>query len=351
MIIKFSSPLLFACLAACTFNLNAQDVRSDSSSTGAEEWAWKTVETNGLPTARHEASLVAVGGKLYLIGGRRVNPVNVYDPKTNAWTAKSKPPIELHHFQAVVFEKKIFLVGAFTGKFPNEKPVKKVVVYDPVSDKFEFTHTIPPARRRGAAGVVVHDGKLYVAGGITNGHVGGTRNWLDCYDPKTGDWQPLANAPHKRDHAAMVVCNDHLCFLAGRQTRNVKGFGAPTVACDFYDLKQKKWVDHTVSLPTERAGNMALAWGDEIIIGGGESGAQKQAHRELEAYNLVTKKWRRWPDLIRGRHGSSFAVVGDFVYTASGSGNRGGGPELTSLERLRLPPLSPQPTNQTDARK
>ena len=82
--------------------------------------------------------------------------------------------------------------------------------------------------------------------------------------------------------------------------------------------------------------NMAFAWNNEVVVGGGES-KQKQAHSEVEAYNPTKNKWRSWPKLVTGRHGSGFAVIGDYVYTASGCSNRGGSPELTSLERLKLP--------------
>jgi hypothetical protein len=82
---------------------------------------------------------------------------------------------------------------------------------------------------------------------------------------------------------------------------------------------------------------MATVWGNEIIVGGGET-TQKTAHNDVEAFNAKTGTWRAWPKFNRGRHGSGFAIVGDSLYTASGSGNRGGSPELTSIERINLPP-------------
>jgi len=63
---------------------------------------------------------------LYLIGGRRINPVDVYDPATNIWTQKGPTPIELHHFQAVVYGDAIYIMGAMTGGWPNEKPLDRI---------------------------------------------------------------------------------------------------------------------------------------------------------------------------------------------------------------------------------
>ncbi|MFK7766465.1 MAG: DUF5060 domain-containing protein [Mariniblastus sp.] len=310
-------------------------------SIAAEQWRWETVETVGLPTARHEAAFVAFKDKIYLIGGRRINPVDVFDPATNTWTEKSKTPLELHHFQAVVVGDAIYLIGAMTGPYPNEKPLEKIAVYYPETDKFDFVHTIPESRRRGGAGAVVRDGKIYVVGGITNGHVDGSQNWFDEYDPKTGDWKPLPNAPHVRDHFQAVVCGDKLYAVAGRRTskKTEQTFELTIPRADVFDFKTEKWnsLSDCPVLPTHRAGNMAMNWNDEVIIGGGESGDQIKAHDEVEAFNFLTRQWRRWPSLAQGRHGSGFAIVGGYVYAASGCGNRGGSPELTTIERLKLP--------------
>lgn len=303
-----------------------------------DKWRWETIEANGKPTARHEATLVAFKDKLYLIGGRRVNPIDEYDPATNTWTQKSETLIELHHFQAVVVDDAIYMIGAMTGPYPNEKPLDRVAVYYPETDDFRFGHVIPETRRRGAAGAAYYDGKIYVAGGITNGHIDGTEAWFDSYDPKTGDWTPLADAHHPRDHFQSVVLNDKLYCLAGRTTskKTMQVFELTIAPTDIYDLKAQRWLREQPELPTQRAGNMAFSWNDEVVVGGGES-KQKQAHNEVEAYNATTRSWRSWPKLVTGRHGSGFAVIGDYVYTASGCSKRGGSAEITSIERLKLP--------------
>lgn len=303
--------------------------------------SWEIIETNGTPTARHEAGFVAYDGKLYLIGGRRINPVEIYNPETKTWTQKSKSPFEIHHFQAVVIEDAIYLVGAMTGGWPDEKPLDKVLVYYPEEDRFEETHEIPEGRRRGGAGVAVHNEKIYMVGGITNGHMNGYESWFDEYDPKTGEWRALPDAPHKRDHFAASVIGNKLFAFAGRKTEHAIGndFGPTQAYGDVFNFETEKWepTHPDLALPTTRAGNMVFSWGDELIIGGGESENQISAHDEVEAYNTVSRSWRKWPSLQQGRHGSAFAIMDNYVYTASGCGNRGGEPELTSLERLKLP--------------
>ncbi len=309
--------------------------------TAISDWAWESVETYGLPTARHEASLVAFEDKLYLMGGRRLNPVEIYDPDTSQWTAASKPPVEIHHFQAVTYGQAIYVIGAMTGQWPHETPLAHVLIYHPKEDRWERGADIPADRRRGGAGAAVYDGKIYLIGGITNGHMDGFKPWLDSFDPQTGEWVLLPDAPQARDHFQAVVSGDKLYAFAGRRThyREKKSFELTTRFGDVFDLATGKWqpINTAQSLPTERAGAMAFAWNDNIIIGGGESGNQIAAHDEVEVYNTQSQRWHIWPDFNQGRHGSGFAVIGGYLYTASGCGNRGGEPELTTLERLKLP--------------
>jgi len=304
---------------------------------------WQLLDAK-VPTARHEASLVAHDGKLYLLGGRRINPVEVFDPQTGRWERKSAAPLELHHFQAVSYGDAIYLIGAMTGGYPDETPVDRVIKYYPREDRFEFGRPIPKSRQRGGAGAVVYKDKIYLLGGITNGHRGGYRPWLDEYDPATDKWRVLPDAPNARDHFQAVVVGDRLYAFAGRRTSLETGqtLSLTVRYGNVFDLVSERWLPVTESLaiPTQRAGNMAVAHGDTIIIAGGESDTQVSAHSEVEVFDTTTRTWTSWPGFETGRHGSGLAVLDGYLYTASGSGNRGSEPELTSLERIRLPAAS-----------
>ena len=306
---------------------------------------WQNIAATGQPTARHEAAFAAYGQQLYLMGGRRINPTDVFDIATASWTQKSKPPVEIHHFQPVVKGDAIYIVGAMTGSWPHETPLDKVLVYYPKRDEYQFTHTIPEHRRRGGAGAVLHDGKIYIVGGIVNGHMNGYKPWLDRYDPTTGQWQTLDDAPNARDHFQAVVANNKLYALAGRTTsKATEQDMALTIAHgNVYDFAKAAWepVTNTLKLPTLRAGNAAFNWGDNVVIVGGESDTQEPAFAETQAYNTTTQTWSRWANLKQGRHGTGVAIVDGYAYMASGAGKRGGGPELTSIERLALPPIQP----------
>jgi hypothetical protein len=79
----------------------------------------------------------------------------------------------MHHFQAVAFEEKIYVVGALTGPYSREIPIPNIDIADPSKDEWTKGNEIPKDRQRGSAGAVVHDSKIYLVCGIQDGHRSG----------------------------------------------------------------------------------------------------------------------------------------------------------------------------------
>ncbi|MGB0371351.1 MAG: Kelch repeat-containing protein [Opitutales bacterium] len=298
---------------------------------------WELLETTGKPVKRNESSLTEVDGLFYLIGGRGMPPVSIYDPEKNTWRNASKPPIEIHHLQPVVYEGKIYILGAMTGRFPREPGVDKILIYDPKEDSWEWGPDIPKDRVRGAAGVVIVDEQIYLVGGTTGGHWNGYTNWLDRYDLKTGKWTQLADAPHKRDHFQAAYLDGKIYAAGGRrtsqETKEVFQLTVPEV--DVYDIKTNTWSTLQEPLPTPRAGSMSLTVDKEIVVLGGES-ARKKAHKEVEAWNTEKELWHSYPPMQQSRHGTGAVLHNDCIYTCAGTLNRGGKPNLDTTERLKL---------------
>ena len=298
---------------------------------------WSNVLATGSPTARHEAAMAAAGGKVYLMGGRGIKPVEEFDPATASWRKLGNTPIEMHHFQPVSHGDKIYVISAMTGKYPAETPLATVYRYDPATDSWQQGPVIPEGRRRGSAGTAVHDGKIYVACGIVDGHTSGTVAWFDEFDPRTGEWRQLPDAPRPRDHFSAVVSGGRLYLVGGRNTSYHEPgnftafFGAVIPEIDFFDFASGDWTTLPSKLPVPTAaGGLAEAVG-AIYYFGGESG-QDLAHSETQRLDLATGEWTLVAPLQRGRHGAGAAALGGKIYVAAGSGGRGGGPELSSTE-------------------
>lgn len=305
--------------------------------TAGSAGAWASIiPSSGAPTARHEASYVQAGNKFYLLGGRRIKPVQVFDPGNKTWVNKVSTPIELHHFQAISIDGLIYVVGAFTGSYPHEKPVPNLYIYNPATNKWITGATIPSARRRGSAGVVVYNKKIYMVGGIKDGHWSGHVNWFDEYNPATNTWRTLPNAPRARDHFQAAVVNGKLYLAGGRRSSasTNQTFELTVPQVDVFDFTAFKWTSlpSSSNIPTQRAGTASAVIGNELLIIGGESGSQLAAHKHTEALNVTTNTWRRLADLKQGRHGTQAIVSNNNIYLAAGCGNRGGTPELNTQE-------------------
>jgi large repetitive protein len=296
---------------------------------------WETLPAGEQPTLRHENGYVRAGDRFYLIGGRGTKPVEIFDPATGEWSTGATPPVEMHHFQAVEFDGKIYVVGAMTGGWPTEPPLPEVYVYDPPTDSWSTGPTIPEDRRRGGAGAVVFDGEIYVVAGIQNGHTDGHVAWLDAFDPRTGTWRRLPDAPRPRDHFHAAVHDGKLYAVGGRLSSAAPGEGfthtIPDV--DVFDLRTGTWstLPASANLPTPRAGSTTAVFDGHIVVIGGESGTQVPGHAEVEALNPVTLQWTPLAPLREGRHGTQVVIHDGRMYIAAGSRTRGAN-EINSQE-------------------
>ena len=319
------STILFAFIQIAFFGLQAQSFK---------DYSWETLKCVGEPVARHEAAFIEADGKFYLMGGRRIQEVSIFNPKTNTWTSGAKPPIELHHFEGFSYKGNIYAVGVQSGKYPREKSLSETYMYSPKSDTWTVGFNMPTDRVRGSTSANVYKDKLYIAGGIIDGHWDGHVKWFDCYDFKTGKWEILPDVPRSRDHACSVICNDKLYLLGGRVTSGSikKVFDLTVAEVDVYDFKTRTWSTLDKPVPTQRAGCTAICIKDKILFTSGESIDQKLAHNEVECLNTKTGEWTELPSLNTGRHGTQLIWYKKKLYIASGCGQMGGNPELSSIE-------------------
>jgi predicted heme/steroid binding protein len=294
---------------------------------------WEYANSNGQPDSRHECAYVELGGKFYLIGGRGNPALNIYNPQTNTWTSGTNIPNgkELHHFQAVAYNNKIYIIGAFTGGFPTEKPVADIYIYDPAANSWTIlANQIPSNRRRGAAGAVVYNNKIYIVGGITNGHTDGWVNWMDEFDPANLTWKVLPDAPHQRDHLQAGVINDKIYIAGGRRSAYPNTINLTEASVDVFSFSNQQWstLPAAANIPTPRAGTATLVLNNELIVIAGESG-NNGYHRQVEAFNPQTNTWRSLAQTNEGRNGPGGIAYNGKLYIVAGTVN---GTEVSSQE-------------------
>jgi hypothetical protein len=194
-------------------------------------------------------------------------------------------PEEFNHFQAVEYEGLIWIIGAFkTNNFPQEQPADYIWAFNPASQEWIQGPEIPSDRKRGAAGLSVHNGKFYILAGNTEGHDGGYVKWFDEYDPVISE-------------------------------------------VDVYDFAIESWntLPSAQNIPTPRAASIVVNFENKLVVSGGESLANSTAYDITEIYDPVTQSWTDGASLNFKRHGTQEIVSGDGIVVVGGSPSRGGG--------------------------
>ncbi len=304
---------------------------------------WTDKDENQNYTGRHECNFVQVGNQFYLLGGRESDLVERYDYTSDTWTALGSAPKTFSHFQALEYQGLLWVIGAVDGNnYPNDIVDNHIWVYNPLADEWAQGPEIPSGRVRGAAGALVYNNKFYVVGGNTNGHAGGYVSWFDEFDPATGIWTALTDAPRARDHFHAVLVGNELFAIGGRQsgaptdaTQTAAELGKPLVAeVDVYNFSTAQWSTRPTNqnIPTPRAGAASVNFNAKIVIIGGEvyqetvdgvltTGALKVA----EEFDPSTGLWSRFDDMNFARHGHQAIVSGNGIHAIAGSPNYGGG--------------------------
>jgi len=120
-----------------------------------------------MPLARMDAAVVAVKGKIYVIGGYnqhvsggQLHSVEIYDPATDSWSKGAKLPSARSSAGAAVCADKIVVFGGYTPSFAVRS---SVWIYDTVSDHWQPGPwlKVPRAELQGAQAA----GQLYAIGG------------------------------------------------------------------------------------------------------------------------------------------------------------------------------------------
>jgi N-acetylneuraminic acid mutarotase len=278
------------------------------------------------PTKRTEVTAAVLDGKIYVIGGFAepslgnlssltiTDRVEVYDPATNAWTARAPLPVGLHHAAAVVAGNRLYVIGGYRQSFlALWHPVATVYLYD--ADKDAWTERKPMPTPRGALAAVELAGRLYALGGYDGS---ANRAEVEIYDPAGDVWSAGAPLPTPRDHLAAATVGGKIYAIGGRVNQSYAR-NLPTV--EAYNPAADRWAK-AADLPTARSGITAGVIRDTIYVLGGE--APEGTFRTNEAYSPETDRWHNAAPMPTARHGLGSTAIGDRLYVLGGGPKPGG---------------------------
>ena len=175
-------------------SLQSYDAASVATSAAIRDGGKTVAEIAPMPTAREEACAVAVGDRVYVLGGRMsksgedtafppaTSAVEIYDPAKNAWTAGPEMPRSAVGYAALLGDELVFFGGeplstaepmileVASGVWRTGKPRDTKTVGDTVE------------------GAVVIDGKLLVVTQVLRGLTEPSIPHVFGYDPRADSW-------------------------------------------------------------------------------------------------------------------------------------------------------------------
>ena len=307
---------------------------------GAASWS----PAAAMSMARQEIYADALDGKIYSGGG--ILPRNgdftdrfeVYDPERDAWTALAPLPEPRHHITISALGKRIYGVGGFVGGIPDWRAQASVYVYDPVADSWSQGIDLPSPRAEHVAAVV--DGKIYIIGGRVREtedadhffeHIDSTLN--EAFDPESGRWSALANAPTARNSAAAAVIDGKIYVVGGRQNLkqpdgSMRIVNLPNL--EVYDPRTDSWEQRT-AMPQGQGGLAAAAVDGRLYVFGGEQWTpQTRVFEESWLYDPAADSWQALAPMPTPRHGLTAAAVGSRIFVIGGADKPGLGAVATN---------------------
>jgi N-acetylneuraminic acid mutarotase len=160
-----------------------------------------------LPKPRTNLAAVALGGKIYALGGLDPNhatsSVYIYDPKTNTWSIGPSLPEKLHALAAVAFQGGIWVIG---GQDAAGRATNHVWIYSPHAHAWRKGTRMP--YRLETAGASVADDEIHVV----------LENKYLIYDPGTRKWRKGPSLETPRHALAVYAINGELYAMGGCAT-------------------------------------------------------------------------------------------------------------------------------------
>jgi N-acetylneuraminic acid mutarotase len=266
---------------------------------------------------------VALGenGTIYAIGGllRRAVSASVeeYNIAKNEWREVADLPTAMHHPNVASVNGKVYVLGGVVGLYPWE-PVGDSFVYEPRNNSWTKIKSL--IRPRGSAVVGVHEGKVWLAGGLDG--IMQAMNSLDMYDTVTDEWTtfPDLQLPWPpRDHAGGGVINDTFYVIGGR-IGQIEARLNDTLALNVRELPMFGWTEKA-QIPTGRGGAAVAIMGKKIYVFGGEGNAADPTgvYGDMDVYDSESNKWSSEGKMKYPVHGTGAVAVGDKIYVPAGS--------------------------------
>jgi N-acetylneuraminic acid mutarotase len=248
-----------------------------------------------MPTARHSPTSVAIGDKIYVIGGynnESLNKIEVFDISTRSWTSKPNMQVARYSHTANAIDNQIYVMGGGWS-------FNSVEAYDIDSQSWSSKASMGTPRNSHSS--CVYDGRIYVFGGRNQNTA---LSSVEMYDPSTDAWDYKASNSKLYFGSSCVTVGDEIYVFGGAKNEN--GF-------EVYDPSLDAWVRSGQLSSTKRYGFSAELIGNFIYLIGGYNFLDN-----VDVLNLADSSWSTGKAMPKGRHNAGSVVIDGVIYIVGG---------------------------------
>ena len=279
-------------------------------------WTQKT----DMPQPRAYHTAVAVGGKIYVMGGSdstnvASNTVYIYDPATDTWTTGASMPAPRVQHAAVAMKDRIFVLGGSTGI--NGTGTNTVWEYNTTTNTWA-TKLSMPVNLSGPAASDETSGWIVVFPDSISNHVA----YAYAYNPdntlyNTQWWQVNPVIPNvARNRGAVGLNGNYYAFGGWDEPSN--GYTSALMELTLGATgSPDTWTAKKSMLTPRLSMAAAVANGNIYVIGGYNSNGEL---RVVEQYNPATDSWAKKYSMFKVRANFAAGAVNNKIYVFGGYG-------------------------------
>lgn len=183
-----------------------------------------------LPSARGGGALVLLGRELHFFGGSddgRADSASHWslnlDNLPVGWATKASLPVPRNHIGGVALGGKLYAVGGQQQQDDAAQPRADLDVYDPATDAWSPLAPLPtPPRSHITNSTIVWNGQILTFGGETPGRQ--VTDDVSCYDPARNLWATPFNLPAPRlSGVADLLPDGRFIYYGGSSSQGLQG--------------------------------------------------------------------------------------------------------------------------------
>jgi hypothetical protein len=254
-------------------------------------------------------------GKALIAGGFNgsfLSSTELYDPVANTFAATT-PSMNVARDEAtakLLPNGKVLIAGGVNGNSNNSNVVASTELYDPVSNTFAASTPVMNTARVYATATLLPNGKILIAGGITNAAGGGinggaVQSSTELYDPVTNTFAAAGSTPvmnnARRNMMATLLSNGKV-LIAGGTTDGANALSST----ELYDPVTNTFAASTPSMNTGRfSGSATLLPNGKVLI----TGCPNNYCTSTELYDPVSNTFAATTPSMNTAHGGGTSTL------------------------------------------